>query len=540
MVRKQRRINIGNAISVVLIVIISFFGCKTSKSKKALPPRTDNFSDMVGYVFTDNYAYVLDLQKNSLSAKIRLPAKPEDIFFSGGDIFFSSDFLFKLSGGKVNKIIRLPRDYCQAYKSGEEIYLLKRTGVNSISSDYNLSLSEEPIKLNVEFERVWVLDRNGLSIYSATEPVPDNKEIHRIPVDGAIDFLLAPYGIRVYIAKQGFIDVFDTQKFNFITHISVKGMPRFLKFAPATDKIYCVTETDPSSQEAMLYIINRGLNKTEQILRMDNIKDLVLSRDGSYGVIVSDSTIHFLNCLDNKIIDKNNLKVIDVTTSLGDSRIYCLTAGELVTIEADSFKATSRIKLGGGRKVLVVPFAVAEAESVTSRFFVIQISLGKQDSVSKYVELLKKNYYPARGFEFTESNKVRVGFFRSREDATLFRSKIDSIIAPNPVEIVEAPIDSTIILDASGRDINGDGFANDAVQAEGKNIIIFEFRGGVYTEIYRCSKDDLTYVGQPEIKFVGDKLTVVTPLINGAYSIIEHCARDTSASESNFIERISK
>lgn len=542
---------IGFALSVTF-----FAGCKNKSNNISV--QTEDFTKMEGYIFSENYAYLINFEKNSIAAKVRLPSKIREVCATGDNIFLIGDYLMQLSKGKFNRIATLTKDFRQVYKTDTDVYILNKTKIQAIKSGFTIPLSEEPIKFSVEFDRIWVLDKNGVSVYKLPgESDEDTKENQRIPVDGATDFMLAPYGIRVYIAKQGFIDVFDTQNFTLITHIPIKGIPHKILFSPATDKIYCVTEVDASTNEAMIYMIDRPLNKVENILRIDNVKDFSLSQNGSYGMILTDSlsndepgAIHILNTVTNKIINKIALTVNDITTSVGDSRIYCLTPTELIYIpalsalgeKANELEPTFRIKVDGGKKIIIMPRIDNKIENTDDRFFVLQVDVA-QDSVNYVKGLLQKNCYPVWECRFANDYKLRVGFFRTREDANLFEKRVQAMIK-NPIEIVKTQAESSKGVGMDIRDLNQNGLSDDAIQEDGKDIIIFEIQNGIYTEIYRCSKEEPTYNGDPAFTNVpdgsGTKLAIRTPMINGKNSIIEFFAKGDTVERKDgiFIERV--
>ncbi|MDD2889984.1 MAG: hypothetical protein PHE49_05005 [bacterium] len=543
---------IGFALSVLF-----FAGCKNKSSN--IQVQTEDFTKMEGYIFSENYAYLINFEKNSIAAKVRLPSKIREVCATGDNVFLIGDYLMQLSKGKFNKIATLSKDFRQVYKTDTDVYILNKTKIIALKSGLTIPLSEEPIKFSVEFDKIWVLDKNGVSVYnllSSVESGRDAKENQRIPVDGATDFMLAPYGIRVYIAKQGFIDVFDTQNFTLITHIPIKGIPHKILFSPTTDKIYCVTEVDASTNETMVYMINRSLNKVENILRIDNVKDFYLSQNGSYGMILTDSlstdepgAIHILNTETNKIINKIALTVNDITTSVGDSRIYCLTPTELIYIpalsalggKAEEPEPTFRIKVDGGNKIIILSKIDTKIETIDDKFFVLQIGIAK-DSVNYAKGLLQKNCYPVWECQFANDYKLRVGFFRTREDADLFGKRVRAII-PNPIEIIKTQAESSKVAVTDIRDLNQNGLSDVAIQEDGKDIIIFEIQNGIYTEIYRCSKDEPTYNGDPAFTNIpdgnGTKLAIKTPMINGKTSIIEFSVKEgTDKKEGVFMERI--
>ncbi|MDD5528465.1 MAG: hypothetical protein PHX21_00365 [bacterium] len=543
-------------MGVIVLSVVFTTGCKNKSNNISV--QTEDFTKMEGYIFSENYAYLINFEKNSIAAKVKLPPKIKDFYVTGDNIFLTGDYLMQLSKGKFNRIATLTKDFKQVCKTDKDIYILNKTKIKAIKSGFTIPLSEEPIKFSVEFDKIWVLDKNGVSVYKLPgESGEDTKENQRIPVDGATDFMLAPYGIRVYVAKQGFIDVFDTQNFTLITHIPIKGIPHKILFSATTDKIYCITEVDASTNEAMIYMINRSLNKVENILRIDNVKDFSLSQNGSYGMILTDSlstdepgAIHILNTETNKIINKIAITVNDITTSVGDSRIYCLTPTELVYIPAlsalgektNELEPTFRIKVDGGKKIIIMPRVDNKVENVDDKFFVLQIDVEK-DSINYVKGLLQKNCYPIWGCQFANDYKLRIGFFRTREDADLFEKRVRTIIK-NPIEIVKTQAESSKVVGMDIRDLNQNGLSDAAIQEDGKDIIIFEIQNGIYTEIYRCSKDEPTYNGDPAFTNVPDgsstKLAIRTPMLNGKNSIIEFSVKEEAADKKDglFMERI--
>ena len=330
---------------LIAYCLLSVSGCKEKAPKedgqKELSVKGEDFSKMRAYVSADNKFYIINLEKNIVD-RARVFPDMRDMFLSGGTIWIAGDSLCRLSDGEIEFGSWLPDDYKKVILEENKIYVLKRDEILKIPSERMIALPELPIKFTVGFGRIWILDQEGFSIYRTS----DFKEEHRIPSESPLDFALSRYGLRGYIGRFNCLDVFDTQGGNYITSIPINGFPRALEFMPSGDKLYCLTG-------ANLYVIKRSTNRIEHRLELSDGKDIWFSRNGEYGAVLRDSIISFFNTKTDKIVKSLKLEVIDITTSLGDSRVYCLTPEGVVLINPEKFETLVRIKLAGGKKIII-------------------------------------------------------------------------------------------------------------------------------------------------------------------------------------------
>ncbi|MCK4352288.1 SPOR domain-containing protein [candidate division WOR-3 bacterium] len=553
-------------IFLLIGLLIGFGGCKrkTTKTQK-LPVREEELGKSIGYVFTENDVYTINLEKDSILNKFKLPSLLADrikqIGLSKDTLWIAGEALFQLvprladplrrsfsearasarREGDFKRVCDLPKNCEKVIKKGENIYVLTPNKISELLGKRTIQLKESVTKFVIDFNRIWVLNKSGLYIYKLI----DFEKEAQIPLSNITDFAIAPYGLRLYIGRSsasgGLIDVFDTQTFALMTSIKINGTPIVLKFTPGSNKLYCLTSNE-------LYVIKRVTNRVEKRLPIRKGKKLFLSRDGSYGIIVEENKVSFFDTGTDELIcqltDTLFLKLSDLVTSFGDSRVYYLTPDELIVINSNGFKVQARLKIKGGKKIIIKakkPYPLADrpsAESVKQRiftktsFFTIQVGSSRNYSnAEQLAEFLRLAYYPAWVSKFGPSDegwyRIRVGLFNpsadGKKDAEIIKEKLKTLV--NEIMwIAKTSIIPSEIPSIGLRDVNGNGLTNEAVQLNGKRIIIYEVQNGVYAQIYSLSKEIETYTGQPEFKNIDEdkNLEIITPTIEKeVYSIID-------------------
>ncbi len=329
----------------VCFCLLAISGCKEKtpikKKQRKSFAKKEGFSKMRAYVITENKLYSVNLKKNVIDKTESFPHL-RDIFLSRDTVWLAGDSLCWLTDNGIEFRDWLPINHKKVIKRENKFYVLAGNEILELPSERTITLPELPTKFMVCYGRIWVLDQGGLSIYKTS----NFKEEHRIPAESPLDFALSEYGLRVYIGRFNCLDIFDTQSGDCVTSIPIKGISRALKFEYLGNKLYCLTESN-------LYVINRMTNRIERSLEISNGKSIWFSRKGEYGAVLRDSIISFFDASTDKIIKSLKLKVSDITTSLGDSRVYCLTSKEMITINPAKFEALGRIKLDKGKKIII-------------------------------------------------------------------------------------------------------------------------------------------------------------------------------------------
>ncbi len=337
--------NVKLSCALVLLCSFIFSGCKEKAPKeekqKGLFAKKENFSNMRAYVSAEDKFYIINLKKNVVERVEPFPHL-RDIFLSEDTVWIAGDSLCWLNDGELEFWSWLPVDYKKIIKKENEFYVLTGNEILELPSERVLTLPEMPVQFMLCFGRIWILDQGGFSIYRTS----DFKEEHRIPSESPLNFALSEYGLRVYIGRSNCLDIFDTQSRSYITSIPIKGFPRALEFRPSGDKLYCLTG-------ANLYVIKRNTNRIEKSLEISNGKGLWFSRNGEYGAVLRDSIISFFDARTDKILKNLKLEVIDITTSPGDSRVYCLTPEEMIAINPEKSEALGRIKLDRAKRIVI-------------------------------------------------------------------------------------------------------------------------------------------------------------------------------------------
>jgi hypothetical protein len=328
---------------LLLLLLLPFLGCKGKKPeepKEVQKRHKEDLSTTRGYLFTDQELFTLDLAQNRLS-KLDSFSRIQDVFLCRDTIWVASDSLSWLHDNEIVREILLPPAYREIIKSESGVYTVAGNNLLRIADRRTLTLPNSVVRIRASSGKIWVLDQTGLSIYREAD---FREELH-IPLENPLDFTLTSYGLRVYIASPDRISIFDTQSANHIADIRAEiGEKASLKFVK--DKLFCLTESN-------LYRIDRITNRIENRLRVDNGKHLFLSRSGKYGAVVRDSVITFFDVTREKILKNLKLKVVDVATTLQDSRIYCLTPEELIILDSETFQSIARLDIPGGKKIII-------------------------------------------------------------------------------------------------------------------------------------------------------------------------------------------
>jgi len=481
---------------LLLLIIIIIHGCKKEEDQKFLPiTREENLKGTMGVVI-----YLLD----------------------------GAVWLFNPTTRRTKKIVDLPREHKQVVKLGAQFFALTDGSVVNLLNKSKASIDAGGTKLlrSLREETLYSLDKLGLKIISS-----DLKEVRRVEFDNPSDFIITPYGIRAYILGKEHLEVFDTQELSLITRIPLKGEPQKLAMTPAGNKIYCIIGNPPS-----ISVIKRLTNKVVKEINLDEIpKNIYISRDGSFGIILlSDKSLLFDAGLD-KVVEELHVSPIDVTTSPKDSRIYFLTTDEVIVVRTKDLAIEGRIKVEGGKRIFVYPENIestpAEAPEVSREgvaypdtFFTIQASSGRSlKSVESLVSLLRASYYPA--YITREGNwyRVRVGAFRDKEASEAIADRISKLIDTR-AWVTREGINLSIIPELSPRDVNDNGFLDEAYQVNNNRVVLLEMRNKVYEKTYTIQKNTETYAGDPIFEDVdsdGTPEIVISTVTEGMYSIID-------------------
>jgi hypothetical protein len=314
-----------------------FTRCKEEGIKEEIIE--ENLNPLQGYVFTENKIYLIDFKKDSLH-ELQHFLKIRDAFISQDTIWIASDSLYWIKDKKIAANSILPPNYKKIVKRGKNIYVLKEEEILQLPNKMIIPLQYRAIKFDVRFGKIWILDEGGFSIYKEI----DFKEEHRIPVDLPLDFTITNYGLRVYIITYNSLHILDTQTGKNITIIPIEDSPKSIKCV--NDEVYCLTET-------RLYKIEKLTHTLEMLFQLNNGEALFFSRNKKYGIILRNSILSFWDLEKNEILKNIKLRVIDITTTPLASRIYCVTQEELIVLTFPNFQPISKLKLIGGKKVII-------------------------------------------------------------------------------------------------------------------------------------------------------------------------------------------
>lgn len=505
---------------IIFLLLVLMLGCKKKASETTpILHREEDFSQIEGYVFTKSHLYVFDLEKNLVVNKIGLPAQIQKIFLSEDTLWLAGKSLYYFTQGKFKKTVNLPYSYKDIVKRKDQIFVLGTNKITVLPDKDVIKLKSPPVKFEVGFDRIWVLYKNGITVYRCSTL----EEEHQIPLSNPIDFALTPYGMRLYVAETDTIKVFDTQQFTHLTDIPVQSQAILLRFTPAGNKLYCLTPTE-------LYVIKRVTNKVQKKLKIEQGKFISISRDGSYGILAENSKVVFFDAGLDVIKKEVFLESTFMTTSPKDSRVYFITADKLIVISSDEFQPVAEIELKKGKEFIIkpkesykkVPVPVAEQPSDTT-FFTLQVGSSQNfGAATRLVELLSSVYYPAYISKSDGWYRVRVGLFQTKGDAEIIKKKLETLISET-IWVARTSVTPAQIPNVRLRDVNQDGYTEEAVQVEGKKIIIFNIRNAIYAQVYSTLKEEETYTGQSEFKDIdGDGfLEIITPTVGeGVYSVI--------------------
>ena len=516
--------------TLLLLIILVICGCKKEEGPKFLPiTREENLKGIIGVVITDKELVVLDLEKNNVIERIKPKIHLNDLLYNDS-LYLLDDavWLFNPITRSTKKIVELPREHKQVVKLGEQFFALIDDGIVNLLDKSKASIDEGGIKLlrSLREETLYSLDKRGLKIISS-----DLKEVRRVEFDNPLDFIITPYGIRAYILGKKYLEVVDTQELSVITRIQLKGEPKKLAMTPAGNKIYCIVGNPPS-----IAVIKRLTNKVVKEIKLnDEPKDIYISRDGSFGIILLSDKCLFLDAGLDEIVAELQVSPIAVATSPKDSRIYFLTTDEVIVVRTKDLVIEGRIKIKDGKGIFVypqhiesvptkIPEVSKEGVAFSDTFFTIQVSSGRNlEAVESLVSLLRASHYPAYITREGSWYRVRVGAFKDKDDSKAIADRISKLI-DNRAWIIRERLNLNLIPELLTRDINNDGFLDEAYQVDNRRIVILEMHNKVYEKIYTVSKDTETYVGDPIFEDVdGDgNLEIVTATVTaGMYSIID-------------------
>ncbi|MCK4595290.1 SPOR domain-containing protein, partial [candidate division WOR-3 bacterium] len=157
--------------------------------------------------------------------------------------------------------------------------------------------------------------------------------------------------------------------------------------------------------------------------------------------------------------------------------------------------------------------------------FTIQVSSSKNKrSAEQLIERLLTAGYPAYLVGSDGWFKVRVGAFKQKDYALLISEKVDEVIKEKSW-VLESEIHLSEISSPLIRDLSGNGYMEEACMRDGKDIVIFEIRNGMYNVIHTITGYLEKYTGYPSFYDIdGDgNLEIVTPTLQGGlYSVVRY------------------
>ena len=506
-----------------VLMVLFFISCGDSPKKRDVYfEKEEDFNGFVVFV-TDAYEFrTYDLSSYSFIASTNVH-NPRGFFIYRDTVFFHNSNLYKYSfeANEVEKVLEL--------HSATLAVILTNGGVFSINRDgmlYNDQwiVEDTIIDYSESYRNIWLLTPHKVMSIDKKERTEKIKEL-----DNPITFCVSPYGLRTYVAFSGRIDVYQEKDFILSKSIKIDDTPVELVATPAGNKIYVVTTRG-------LYVVDRATYSIDKIASLVTEPILIrLSRDGSYGTVACLDRLLIFDAGTDELLKEINISCIDVETSPLDSKIYALTDGGIAVIRSDSLVVESIVDIKGEDIFIpTIRFKMKKENEekyfptdvdTTVRLFTIQVSSSKNKrSAEQLIERLLTAGYPAYLVGSDGWFKVRVGAFKQKDYALLISEKVDEVIKEKSW-VLESEIHLSEIPSPLIRDLSGNGYMEEACMRDGKDIVIFEIRNGMYNVIHTITGYLEKYTGYPSFYDIdGDgNLEIVTPTLQGGlYSVVRY------------------
>lgn len=507
---------------IYIIPILFLTSCHESPKERGVYfDKKEDLSGVVGFI-TDTYEVgMYDLSLNSLVGSINVD-NPKGILFYKDSVFIHNSYLYRydIEGNKKEIIKRLHPATFAVILTDEDIYSINKGG---ILCDDKWLVRDSIIEYREDYKNIWLLTPHGVIVIDKKEKTKRTKEI-----DEPITFCVSPYGLRVYIAFGDRIEVYSGKQLSIIKTIQVEDTPIELITTPAGNKIYILSAGALHVLNRFTYKIDKKINLTARPLFVK------LSRDGSYGVIASSDRLLVFDAGTDVLLKEMGLSCRAVETSPLDSRIYVLTDEGMTVIRTDSLVVERSLDIRG-EKIFIPEFLVGKRETgvqyvpptadTTARLFTIQVSSTRgKEGAQQLVDRLIEAGYPAYVVGGEDWLRIRVGAFRERDDALLVGRKVDELVKEKSW-VLEADIPLNQLPSVGIRDLDGNGYMEEACVSEGREIVIFELRGGIYERIHTISGYLEKYTGSPtffDIDGDGSVEIVTTTPEGGVYSVVRY------------------
>ncbi|MCH7760996.1 SPOR domain-containing protein [candidate division TA06 bacterium] len=608
-----------SAFLSILLFSLVFLGCRQEEksivSKESMEPKSETVEfpspppeDLEGfslYLLKKKSLVIIHLEREKVVKKVSIPEELEGgEFSSDGQVLylFTKRMIlpFHLPEGELLKGIALKENPLLTLINprGEEIFTISPKGTLSV---FRFAEGSEEVRdLFIEGRpKKCLLSSDGTHLFVTTEGTflqidwRERKILQKKEIPVPVDFLLSPYGKKVYWLGKTEMRVLESETLKEIKTIPLQGNPIGLRTTPAGNKVYLLFEK-------AIWVLRTASLRLETKMDIEGqLRDFLISPDGSFAfAMVESASLPESGAADpdrggseenraggSDSADGPQLLILDlgldrVITSLplphsalpirnsdivsipkGEfgirrmvftpegSRLYLLT-DSLYRVDVGKREIFPILAGKGGEALLIntVPITPLPKEEVkvvrkTRRerdVFTIQVSshLEKKGAESGLLQL--RSYgYPAYLVTSTTREgvwyRVRVGGFATRVDGEVMAEKIGGILRRR-LWVTRSRIDPTILPEVplSGRDLNGDGKREEAVLVDDKRILLFSLDRGFFQKVFETQKGKETYSGEPEFKDLdGDgTLEVVTPLLIGdSLSVIDW-------GENGFFERI--
>lgn len=507
---------------IYIIPILFLISCHEPPKERGIYfDKEEELHGVVGFI-TDTYGVrMYDLSSYSLINSINVD-NPKGVLFYKDSIFIHNSYLYRydIENDKKEIIKRLPPNTSAVIFTHRGVWSINKNG---ILCDDEWLVQDSIIEYRDSHKNIWLLTHHSIITIDKEGKNKITKEL-----DNPITFCVTPYGLRVYVAFSNRIEVYSGKQLSIIKSISIENPPIDLVITPAGNKIYILTARAMYVLNRFTYAIDKKISLTARPLFVK------LSRDGSYGIVASSDRLSIFDAGTDVLLKEIRLSCNAVETSPLDSRIYALTDEGIAVIKSDSLIVERLVGIRG-EKIFIPGVTVRREEAgeeyfspsvdTTARLFTIQVSSTRgKEGAQQLVDRLIKGGYPAYIVGSEDWFRTRVGAFKEKDDALLIGRKVDELVEEKSW-VLEADIPLNELPSLLIRDLDGNGYMEEACVSEGKEIVIFEIRNGIYERLYTITGYLEKYTGNPAFFDIdGDgSVEIVTPTLEGGvYSVVRY------------------
>ncbi|PIP11659.1 MAG: hypothetical protein COX49_09870 [bacterium (Candidatus Stahlbacteria) CG23_combo_of_CG06-09_8_20_14_all_40_9] len=508
-----------------LIYIVPFLfltSChKPSEERKIYFDKKEKLDGVIGFVTDTHGVRRYDLFSYSLTGSIEVD-NPKDILFYNDSVFIHNSYLYRydIANNRKEIIKKLHPTTSGVILTDAGIYSINEGG---ILYDDEWLFKDSIIEYRDGHKNIWLLTPHSVVIIDKKEKTKRIKEM-----DNPITFCISPYGLRIYVAFNNRIEVYSEKQLSIVKSIPIDDTPINLVTTPAGNKIYILSAS-------ALYVLNRSTYNIDKRISL-SVRPffMKLSRDGSYGVITSSDRLLIFDAGTDLLLKEIPLSCNMVETSPLDSRIYVLTDKGMAVIRSDSLIVERSVDIRG-EGIFIPGFLVRRQEpeeeyiptsvDTTARLFAIQVSSTRgKKSAQQLVDRLVEAGYPAYIVNGEDWFRIRVGAFREKADALLIGGKVDELTKEKSW-VLETDILLNELPSLFIRDIDDNGYMEEACVSDGREIVIFELRNGIYERIYTITGYLEKYTGNSAFFDIDgdDNIEIVTPTLeSGMYSVVRY------------------